>query len=124
MDAGLKPAEGDGVIAQISQGHRQQGAGYQFPGGQQQVQFPGRRFRRDGAGQANQGVGGVAHSRGHGHDVRAAILDRADTPGHIQDFPRVGDRTAAVLMHYQGQFACCLAYPGMLTIMGPVGRNC
>ena len=100
-DARLRPAQADGVVAQIPQCHRQQRDGHQLAGGQQQVQFPRVRFPGHGVRQANQLVGGIAHSGYHGDHLMAGIVDGRQAARHSDDFGGVGYRTAAVFMDIQ-----------------------
>jgi hypothetical protein len=60
-DAGLRAGERAGLGAERLDRHRDQCVGDALPGGEQHVEFPGRRGRTDLFGQVEQVVGGVTH---------------------------------------------------------------
>ena len=97
--AGLRPGERLGLVAELGDGHREQGHRDPLAGGEQHVELARRRQRRDLLGEVAQLVGRVAH-RGDDHDhVVAGPLGVDDALGDPLDAGRVGHRRAAVLLH-------------------------
>ena len=98
-DTGLRTGERPGLRAERFDGHGHQRIGDALAGGQQHVEFPGRRDRAHLLSQVHQVVGGVAHRRDHHDDVVALLLGLDDALGDAADPVGVGHRGSAVLLH-------------------------
>ena len=81
-DAGLGTGEGYGVVAQIVDGHGQQGRRDAFAGGEEHVHLALGGILRDLPGQLDQLVGGVASGRDHRHDGVSGAVGVDDPARH------------------------------------------
>ena len=99
-DAGLRPGERDGVVAQIVDGHGQQRRRDALAGGEEHIHLPRRRVLGDLFGHLYELVGGVAPG-GHHRNHRVPGLARLDDAvGHPFDAGGIGNGATAELHHH------------------------
>ena len=104
-DARLRPAEADGGVALRAQAHRHQRARAQFAGGEQNVELAPVGVVRHLAGERDELVGGVAHGADDGDHAVPAVPSPRDARRRVLNLIRIGERTAAVLLHNQRHFS-------------------
>ena len=101
-DAGLRAGQADRRDAERVQGHRHQRGALVLAGGEEDVQLAGIGLVRDGGGQRQELVRGVAH-RGDDDDQLGAVLALADdASGDAPDAFRARNRRAAELHDDEG----------------------
>ncbi len=94
-DARLGAREGDGFFAEARDGHRSEGDGGLFSGGQEDVHFTLARIGGDVPGQFDEVVGDAAH-RGNNHDDLVALgLGFNDAARHVENAFGITDGSAA-----------------------------
>ncbi len=100
-DADLRPGEADRLLAQLVDGHGDQGDADLLAGGQQHVHLAGRRLLGDLAGQLDQVVGGVAAGADDDDDLVAGLLGADGLAGRRHDPLRRRHARPAELLHHE-----------------------
>ena len=99
-DAGLRAGEGDGVVAQVVDGHGQQGRRDALAGGEEHVHLARGRVLGDLLGHLDELVGGVASGGDHRDHRVSRLAGIDDAVGHAFDAGGVGHRRTPELHHH------------------------
>ena len=101
LDAGLRAGVGAGFDAELIDGHREEGHGDAFAGGQEDVHFALGRVVGECCGRVEQVVGRVTHRRYDDNDAVSRVVRVHDALGDALHGFGVGDGRTAVLLHDQ-----------------------
>ena len=98
-DPGLRPGQRDRLVAEVVDGHRAERARDPLADRDQHVELARVGPIRDPAREVEQLVGRVPHRREDADDAVRRLARRDQSPRHVLDHLRVGERRAAELHH-------------------------